>query len=1246
MLSSIAVAGQCPSPHKLSKPPTNRSSTNLLAAAKQTQEQPSPLISSDADSTEGYFTQTAPTFGERRPRRNTRSKIRSYLYGQNQENGQGHSSEDDEGSPKSFATVVKRRLSRADSSPLLQGPSLGTSPASSTSRLFLAGSAGSDLDEEEATKEQIKEKVWTDTLAAQNHVSSPVDEEKHPDSVMTPIRRRSLYTPGIATRSPQDILRKPPLPKTVISQAERDYYYNPAMPETSPLSSLALLRASNTGRSTPSELDYTHLGAMKLGTLRVTNGAASPIPQDRNVRSDLSSNLGTASREKFYTASTGNKSEEERPAARSSISVDLSQALDGDSADRVTPLSECTTSIGPRLACLDPSTRGRTSSASQRSQQPYNSDRSDLLIAHELPVRENSIRRKPLPPSAISNRGDRATSVSMDSAADLRCDVGPRSDAVRTAQMGLGSAQSPEDSTDFTDIAPPNMRNSSQDVWRAFIHAAEERHADNGSREDAYLKLTGSHKSQQAGGEGHSMLQNRPVDYPQGRAFHHGDSGYNSNTSLESTGSAHIPYMNQTHQAGSGSGDVPKVPAQENLHGDFFQGNRDHDPTETPIEADPADPGMGNGSATNTAWLGPSIGSEKKPLESNPPQRHLPSLEKSRKLQKRRPKSQPPLQRIPASADDIFANQQIPPVPPAIADIHSERMSHLPLLDFTVPSLQHTTTGNLAMGSEPTPSDTRLPSPTNGTDDSATRDKPSLFQKLASRARSRSRSRPREKQMGSQSDEESDKSDIMRSPSWSEYGNKKRKERKAKEKAERQLQKKSKRESSADRKRDLRSTSRFRSRSRARSSQHEPTPTLTEFGTVSESLGRGPYDIAKSNIDSERGTAGTGLQPHHINSHKPSVQSIEGMFEDGHAHDRYRSRSFVGHAVAENEKKGMPDDVRAKPSRPHSMFVGADRPPVPALPVADRRACTRGHEGGKSMGPGLHSAQNVYRAAPATSLLDLTPKDGLQQARQLSTPNVISSPLVGVAPAGKVVSMEELIDKLLDAPDAETKETILHQMRQQRRGLLSGSGATCQANASVATCTPKNFEAAPQSVQCPNPDRSLTRIANTGKAPDNSSKIEDGHRPQSMLADAPPMPPLPSAERLQQHEARKSVSRTEHSRILIPPQRRAPEPPKPDLWAGCAMETEHKKAKIQGVPDWGSHQQAWSQRRRSAGEALISKARPSGLRDGSDEADLDETSQERATQPTIRRAQTAGPEPLCLPHNESKAFHKPWGETH
>lgn len=1243
MLSSLPGAGQCLPPHKLSKPPTNRSSTNLLAASKQILEQPSPFISSDADSTDGYFTQTAPMSVERRPRRNTRSKIRSYIYGQNQENGQTHSSEDDESSPKSFATVVKRRLSRTDSSTVLQDSGLGPSPASSTSRLFLAGSTGSDL-EEEVTKKQIEEKVWTDMLAAQNHVSSPVDEEKHPDSVMTPIRRRSLYTPGIATRSPQDILRKPPLPTTILSQVERDHYYNPAMPESSLLSRFARLQASATGRSTPSELDYTHLGAMKLGTLRITNGTTSPIPQDRDrdVSPVPASSIATASQEDFHTASEGGRSEEERPTARSSGSADFTPGPGRLSAHMTThPLESVTGTVLPTY--LDPFTHDHTPLASRQSYEPISIYRSDPVLGRGLHAEGNSIRRKPLPPTATSRRGDQVSAAAMDYAANPRCDVGSYVDEPRSGELGMTPAQSHGDFANLNNFASPHMQNPSPDVWRAFIRAAEERHADNGSQEDAFLKLTGGHRFEQDGGDVHGLLQSRSVDYSHGRAFHHGDSGYNSNTSLESTGSAQMSCISSPHYISTGLTGVHTVPASTEFHGDSSPENRDHVTTEAPIAAYTPKSRMENGPATNDTWMGTSFRSEKQPLGSNPPLKTLPSPEKPRKLQKRRPKSQPPLQRIPLSVDDVSVNHEVPSIPTATADLHSEGMNKSSPPDCA-PIFQHTGTDNLAVGSNPVASDTRFAAPSHGTDDSAIRDKPSLFQKLASRARSRSRSRPREKQMLYQTDEESDKSDksdIMRSPSWSEYGNKKKKERKAKEKAERELQKRSRRESSADPKRDARSRSRSRSRirprSRAPSSQHEPTPKLTDIVTVSESLGRGPYDTARSSLEAEHGTAGKGIEPHHIKSHMPGVQRSEGILENGDAQGRYRSRSIAKPVVAKNQNMRTMDGVSAKPSRPHSMFVGADRPPVPALPVANWRALERGHGGGTSMGPRLGSAQSPYEASPATSMLDLRPRYGPQRARDSSTPDEISS-----ATADKVVSMEELIDKLLDASDAETKETILHRMRQQRRGLLGGSRDSCQPTASVVADTPKNLGAPLQTIQSRYQDPSLSRGANADKPPNTFSKTEDRSRPQSMLADAPPMPPLPNAERLQQHEARKSASKMEQSRTLVAPQRRAPEAPKPDLWAGCAMETEHKRANKQGGTDWESHQQAWSQRRRSAGEALLSRDRPSRLLDDSDDADHDDASQEPAPQPIIHRAQTAGPEPPCLAQNESKAFHRPW----
>ncbi|KAH6665178.1 hypothetical protein B0J14DRAFT_492552 [Halenospora varia] len=103
-----------------------------------------------------------------------------------------------------------------------------------------------------------------------------------------PIRRRSLLQHGVATRTsfaesdPRQSL--PSQVKTI--EDLQDYYHNPEKPTSSPLTSLAALgydtKDTVPGQRvhTPNDLDYGHIGAFKLGSLRITNGAASPAPSE------------------------------------------------------------------------------------------------------------------------------------------------------------------------------------------------------------------------------------------------------------------------------------------------------------------------------------------------------------------------------------------------------------------------------------------------------------------------------------------------------------------------------------------------------------------------------------------------------------------------------------------------------------------------------------------------------------------------------------------------------------------------------------------------------------------------------------------------------------------------------------------------------------------------------------------------------------------------------------------------------
>ncbi|KAH7037389.1 uncharacterized protein B0I36DRAFT_359097 [Microdochium trichocladiopsis] len=104
-------------------------------------------------------------------------------------------------------------------------------------------------------------------------------------SLFTPARRRSLRTPGVATRAPlsnpgrtskptsrrNSLARPQPLPILEVSAAAEDDGYD-----------IGLRIPGNVPRaSTPNELDFAQVGAYKFGTLRITNGSPSATPDAR-----------------------------------------------------------------------------------------------------------------------------------------------------------------------------------------------------------------------------------------------------------------------------------------------------------------------------------------------------------------------------------------------------------------------------------------------------------------------------------------------------------------------------------------------------------------------------------------------------------------------------------------------------------------------------------------------------------------------------------------------------------------------------------------------------------------------------------------------------------------------------------------------------------------------------------------------------------------------------------------------------
>ncbi|KAL8999275.1 MAG: hypothetical protein Q9169_001820 [Polycauliona sp. 2 TL-2023] len=903
MLSSRCAPLPDHVPQRLSKPPTNTSASNLLAP-RQRQESVSPLLTASDESADGYFPKM-PTTADGKERHNRRSKIRSYIYGHSPESG--HSSDDEE-SPRSFAHVVKRRLSRTDSASLTVGAA--ASAASSTSRLHLPDASSSDLDEHDAVKEQIMEKVWIDTLAAQNHVSIPIDEDKHPDSVKSPIRRRSLYTPGIATRSPEDILRKQPPPESIKSQVDRDYYYNPALPDSSPLSRLANLRSPQNGRSTPSELDYSHLGALQLGTLRVTNGTASPVPRERDIHG-------------VYTEGT-------------------------------------------------------------------------------------SIKRKPLPDRLV---------------------------------------------------------------------AREE------SREDAFSKLT-KNQGARGGPNGIHSTRRNPTYGP---LFdqQYGDSGYSSNVSLES----------------------PRMPS----------------PTAALDSAVPPD-------------------------------------------------------------GQVRAQSQYP-----VLLQTSRQLNSIPYSQGSdVPDLR---------GGE-------------------------VYSQ------------------GRESEEESAGSDIMRSPSWSEYGNTKKKQQRKEAKAERDLQKQKKRESSCDPNADARSRSkprsrsRFRSRSRKRSSRGEPVPTLTDFGTVSESLGAGPYDIAIACHTPIHQSPQSRLHPHQINTvNLGATPTVMPMNPIQHG----RQRSYTSATVA------LSKSVLPELERPRSMYF--ESRPVPAIPMADLAQRRSTKTDGQAMANDNQMTDTARQSSSRTVGPTTTTGFEAVESPSVEMESEASSGPTNTLLTGKTDTMEELIDKLLEAPSHQARGTLLQQLRQVRhKSVMDSKIASRQADRNTITLSQEDVEV-PVSQSTPLLlDTTHQQLGTTAAGESQVVKASDYDRMRhrSLFVDAPPMPRLPTTRDIYEHENRRSMEQlSKSSQTLIGPQTPAMGPSKTDLWAGCAIQTEHRKA-IESSNDWDAHRSAWSHRRKSAGEALLRSSGTASPRASG------EISREAEQPPVISRAMTEGFEGFEQPAGAKdgrRAFHKPWAPS-
>lgn len=128
------------------------------------------------------------------------------------------------------------------------------------------------------------------------------------------IRRRSLATPGLATRgSTADSSRRSWTLFGTSLPPSQNREWKIDMMGSSPLAKLAALDLaedrceSPTPRAkTPGDMEYSHLGALKVGSLFVTNGAPSPAPSTiMQLASRTDTNSRAGQEEDYFTASEG-----------------------------------------------------------------------------------------------------------------------------------------------------------------------------------------------------------------------------------------------------------------------------------------------------------------------------------------------------------------------------------------------------------------------------------------------------------------------------------------------------------------------------------------------------------------------------------------------------------------------------------------------------------------------------------------------------------------------------------------------------------------------------------------------------------------------------------------------------------------------------------------------------------------------------------------------------------------------------
>ena len=617
-----------------------------------------------------------------------RQGLGEHLFGESQVSRKDDVSEGEE--VVENARSMRQRLSRTGTILSKRASirlSLNPQSRSSTS-IAREFSAPPEDEEEVATK--IKQKAFRDKLASMNQpLHTTVENDGVEETIISPIRRRSMMTPGLATRHPSDILAKPPDLRTPVADPENLYYYNRNLSESSPLARIAALDLANgtfnpeSRSATPLDFDYGNLSGP--GALRITNGVASPVPSMRSTNMSVrKSSVDLRDQTEYFSISHAQHSE---PRLRGLRLQEVRRS--GEFADAYREYAkrqsgEISRGDSDRRPLHPRSSMSYEMSAEVRSFQPEHCAEA---------VRQNSKHMRSRSQASIPRQTPLAAEEHMldlsDNPFSMEATTKPNEfednlfeDQVSQHRASLCNSQQQESDDEGVVF---ESRGSFEQTRRIVV-----RNPDNATvkAEDTYF------------GEMGACEESKPQNIT------NSDSGYSSGSSLRS--------INNPQQHMRGEREPRLMKRQMN---NVLAPNLSVPSTINSLPISSSRPQL---ATIHTATTKSSLftwsyqnSSESIPTIISTDTAGSQASTTSRKLQKPRPKSQPPPSNRVAiqSHLDITAASLIPPVPVEVAERNARRIRDLPPLVHTLPSVDDEKVKSDIERSPPVSVPVRFPTP-------------------------------------------------------------------------------------------------------------------------------------------------------------------------------------------------------------------------------------------------------------------------------------------------------------------------------------------------------------------------------------------------------------------------------------------------------------------------------------------------------------------------------------------------------